>query len=259
MTGSSGNGCGHDRENPRLDPLELSSERLPVVLFDIQAATENVFYQRHHEAFADIGEARRSEICEAMVLVLKAEVARMDIVTKRIGRPRNDGSVVGIPADRLAEITGLNISRLNRALRELHDAGWMTSCQPCELKSDGTYRGYPAIRTLTPRLFRVLRVNLKLDAAAKKESIARKERAQARQAAAGAAASARLARQVHRMNKKMDSRRLDRPIPQRTRDEAERNLRLNTLMVDLRSKHPEWPPEQIRAAARELLDRYTGP
>jgi len=259
MTGSSGNRCGHDRLKPRLDPVELPSERLPLVLSDITSAIENLFYMRHKEEFADIGQARRSEICEAMVLVAKTLTVRMDLVTKRVGKPRDDGTVVGIPAERLAEITGLHISRVNRALRELADAGWMTSCQPCELKADGTYRGYPAIRTLTPRFFRVLRVNLKLDAAAKKEATARKERARQRQAAAGAAETARLARQLHRMNRKMDARRLDRPIPERTREEAERNLRLNTLMVDLRRKNPEWPPEKVRAAARELLDRYTGP
>lgn len=255
---SSGNRCGHDPASPRLDPREFPSERLPPVLYDAMAAIENLFHQRHHRRFRDIGEARRSEICEAMVLVGRVELSRMDVVTKRVGTPRDDGIVVGVTAERIAKATGLSISRTNRAFAEFAAAGWMTSCQPCELKADGTYRGYPAIRTFTIRFFEVIRCSIKLGIAAAK---AHKERKKARDLAEHGEA------ELQRQRLQRERARLERRNAARMKrisggrrgntdaDQDERGHRLAELQLEIRAANPQWPPERWRAAALAKLDR----
>lgn len=254
-----GNRCGHDPASPRLDPRESPSERLPPVLYDVMGAIENLFWMRHSAQFADIGEARRSEICEAMVLIGKALIARMDLVTKRVGSPRADGTVVGVTAERLAEITGLHISRVNRALAEFAAAGWMTSCQPCELKADGTYRGYPAIRAFLPRMFLALRVNLKLAAAAKRASDERKAARELAQRGAAELHRERLQRERARLERRNAARMKriagGRRLGDSGSDQDERGRRLAELQLQLRRANPQWPPERLRAEALEQLGR----
>jgi hypothetical protein len=255
----SGNSCGHDPARPRLDPHELASERLPPVLHEAIGAIENLFYQRHHARFADIGEARRSEICEAMVLVGRVELARMDIVTKRVGTPRDDGIVVGVTAERIAKATGLSISRTNRAFAEFAAAGWMTSCQPCELKADGTYRGYPAIRTFTHRFFEVIRCSIKLAAAAAKAHKARKAARELAQRGAAELQRERLQRERARLERRNAARMKriagGRRLGDTDADQDERGRRLAELQLQIRTANPQWPPERWRAAALEQLGR----
>lgn len=255
----SGNRCGHDPAAPRLDPVKLPSERLPPILFDLISAVANLFFLRHTGQYADMGKARRSEICEAMVLVARALFARMDIVTKRVGTPRADGTVVGVTAELLAEITGLHISRVNRALAEFAAAGWMTSCQPCELKADGTYRGYPAIRTFTPRMFEVLRCNIKLALAAAKAHKERKAARLLQQHGAEQLQRERLQRERARLERRNAARMKriagGRRLGDDAADQDERGRRLAELQLRIRLANPQWPPEQARAAALAELDR----
>ncbi len=258
MNGS-GNRCGHDRERPNLDPRELPSERLPPVLYDAIESIGNLYWQRHHRRFADIGEARRSEICEAMVRVGRFLFARMDIVTKRVGSPRADGVVVGVTAERIAEGTGLSLSRVNRALAEFAAAGWMNSCQPCELKADGTYRGYPAIRTFNHRCFEVLRCSIKLAAAA---TAAHKKRKAARELAEKGEHELqrqRLQRERARLERRNAARmkRISGGIPLAGVDQDERAQQLAAVQLQIRAANPQWPPERVRAAALVQLGRRT--
>jgi hypothetical protein len=194
-----------------------------------------------------------------MVQIVKAGLSRMDICTRRIGSPRTDGTVVGVTAERLAEITGLSLSRVNRALAELIAAGWMTSCQPCELKADGTYRGYPAIRTFTIRFFEVIRCSIKLSIAAAK---AHKERKAARDLAEHGEAELqrqRLQRERARLERRNAARMKriagGRRLGNTDADQDERGHRLAELQIEIRAANPQWPPERWRAAALAKLDR----
>lgn len=265
-----GNRCGHNPANPRLEPVTAPSPRLPLVLTDILCDLDR-YYVRDIwcRVFSDLGEdGRRSEFREATILVLRVLAAHMDIVTKRViaWAPNPDGSVYGITAEVIAAETGMNVCRVERVLDQLRWAGYLTSVQPCELKSDGTYRGYPAIRTLTGRLFRRLRCNIKLDQAARAAAKRRKEAAAAAAAAElppapgrAKAVADRLARQSSRRAAKAvgpigsaDQRQLS---IQQAEARAKRRIE---LAMALRAKHaddPAWTRERIYAAVDAELAR----
>ena len=265
----SGNRCGHDPANPRLEPTGEVSPRIPLFLTDLLCDLGRYYDERLWiRTFPDLGEeGRRSEFREAAILVARVLVAHTDIVTKRViaWKPNPDGSVYGITADTIAQETGMNVGRVQRVLDEFRWADLITSAQPCELKADGTYRGYPAIRTLTGRFFRRLRCNIKLDKAARAAVKHRKAAAEAAAAAQLPPAPGKgpmmIAKQARRA-----ARRAGRSVGPVGGSEEKRQLtiqqaeqrtkrRLEVAMA-LRAKHrddPAWTSERCYAEADRIL------
>jgi hypothetical protein len=160
---SSGNRCGHDRRNPRLE-LEHPETRGKPFPWLIRTALERLEgLYRHRELFPELGARKRSERIEAMVLVAKAVVRNTDRLTLRSGHPQADGTVRGITVVTMAKWARLHVARRRsgrltsqracRALWDLRDAGYIDCTQPIEKRADGSRRGLAGVRIVRRRLF----------------------------------------------------------------------------------------------------------
>jgi len=113
---------------------------------------------------------RRSSLLQGLALTVAALVRRCDRRTFRVGDQRDDGLCSGVPVSELCRATGLSSSRQKRMLRVLKAAGYQSAKQPrveiaarsnLRRKRRGRpplqrYAGLPAVRVLTPLLFRRL-------------------------------------------------------------------------------------------------------
>lgn len=108
---------------------------------------------------------RRSQYVQrrdACVRVLSVLLQHVDLVTLRVG-VRGD-EVLGVRLDTIAEKTGLEDRRLDRALRDLRDAGILASFERAEPDARMTrgFRGHPAVRRISEQLFAALGLAEKL-------------------------------------------------------------------------------------------------
>jgi hypothetical protein len=194
-------------------------------------------------------EPRRMQRREAVNLVGAAFLKHADVVTLRVGSPRADGSVTPPGHDRLAEETGLSLTRLRRAIAEGVRAGWWTASQP-RLRYRGAdgewaYAAFRVIYRLSEKFFRVLGLGPKLQ----RERVKASERlGQRRRIYALALLAARDSFRTLRRGLDL-ARRTDI-------DAAENRGRLLTeLRLRLRQQYPGWPPERIEAEAQRLAGR----
>jgi hypothetical protein len=152
-----GNNCGHRPEAPRwFDPPPRHTR--PKIITKI--ITEVRQYYRDPAStipslnFANGSDRQqRSERREACLSVLGCLLHYLDLATLRVGIPQNDSSFAGISMPFIAEKTGLTLKRAERAVRDLVRAGLITVHPLCEKISDTVYKGYAAIRTVSPKLF----------------------------------------------------------------------------------------------------------
>jgi hypothetical protein len=152
----------------RLARLRLARplrENLPGLLLEAMAACEQIVTDRGR--FPELGSGRGQRRflfttphrerdvrrLEAIALVLKAILSVTDLVTLRSGPTRRDGSCNSITNERIQKWTRLSDDRVERALRDLRAAGYLTCHQPRRdyLLDDGArcWRAYPVVRTVT--------------------------------------------------------------------------------------------------------------
>lgn len=171
--------CDHDPAAPRLRLPIVVAGNLPLLLQDaIRWAAK--LYARPHlfpeitaRAYTDAEtriRKRRTERLEAIVLVLIALLRRCDVRTLRVGDQRDDGLCNGVRIAKLCEATGLEPSRVVRALGELESAGYIRSVQPVQAITDAAglpvldekgrqrHRGFASVRVVTPLAFQRLGV-----------------------------------------------------------------------------------------------------
>lgn len=97
----------------------------------------------------------RSERRESVLLVLSFLLQKMDLVTRRVGKIAPTGDIVaGITDQEIAKGTGLQLRRVERAMRDLKAAGILTVHRITERLEDGMYRGYGSIRAISKNLFK---------------------------------------------------------------------------------------------------------
>jgi hypothetical protein len=167
------NRCDHDPRAPRLQLATAPAPRRPFpwIISHALDRIEGLYTDR--SLFPELGERKRSERIEAMVLVGKALLRNTDRLTLRAGRRLADGSMVGITMHTIAAWAQLKRQRAYRALWDLRDAGYVRCSQPIERRADGSRRGLAGIRCFTRHFFDRLRLGGRL----------RRERAQLYQAA----------------------------------------------------------------------------
>jgi hypothetical protein len=225
---------------------------------------------------------RRRERLEAIVLTAQALVKHVDLLSLRVGAPRGaapasdaeDVRYVNPPGQaKLCEETGLSITRLRRAIKDLRLAGYILG--PAKGKKenrqrrieytrpDGT-KGWSSCRVvyvLTRKFFERLELSKRLE----KEQADAYQRARAGRPSSGALLAAR----EHRRGWKAGSRET-RPLGSPgtpTRAVAgttgqtdpppteERARQLMAIQLAIRGAHPEWDPDRVRAEALERLKR----
>jgi len=119
---------------------------------------------------------QRSERREACLDVLGCLLHYLDLVTLRVGVPQSDASFKGISMPFIAERSGLTLRRTERAVADLVKAGLLSVHPLCQKISDCVYRGYAAIRTISPKLFSVFGLGGRLKYERERASARRKKK-----------------------------------------------------------------------------------
>ncbi len=154
----SGNRCGHDPKNPRLNPLEpiKSGPGCPPRILSLAAerAKEWFFTPDKCPLFRAESERQlRSERREAIQVVLEFLLSRLELASLWIGTPTMKEGFIDLDMKSIVEGTGLGQRRCERAIGNLKEAGFMEVKQPRFQSEDGRYFGLRAIRLLTVRFF----------------------------------------------------------------------------------------------------------
>jgi len=193
-------------------------------------------------------EPRRGERREAIFLVGSALLHYADVLTLRVGSPRGDGLVTPPGHDKLAEITGLSLTRLRRAIHDGRAAGYWDSTQPVlrykNAIGDWAYASFRVVYRLTEKFFKRLGLGPKLA----RERVKAAERARDRTRIHPLALLQ--ARELVRASK-AGSREFQGP--QASADAAENEARrMSELRAVLRHRWPDWPADRVEAQARRL-------
>lgn len=108
----------------------------------------------------------RSERREAIFIVLCVMLSALDMKTMRVGTPQQDGSFRGMTMETIAQRGGISLSRAERAMADLTRIGYVKVFQRHE-KVKELYKGLPAVRTISIRLFGSLGLDEMLEATRK--------------------------------------------------------------------------------------------
>lgn len=226
---------------------------------------------------------RRRERLEAIVLTAQALMKHVDLLSLRVGAPRGaapasadaeDVRYVNPPGQaKLCEETGLSITRLRRAIKDLRLAGYILGPSKGRtenrqrrieyVRPDGS-KGWSSCRVvyvLTRKFFERLDLSRRLE----KEQADAYRRARAGRPSSGALLAAR----EHRRGWKAGSREArplgspgaPTPAVATTASQAapplteERARHLMAIQLAIRGAHPEWDPDRVRSEALERLKR----
>lgn len=155
-----GNGCGHNPEAPRyFTPPEKHKLHPMIIRRTIEAACRYYVNPGILPALNAVnGSTRqqRSERREACVALLCCLLHYTELVTLRVGIPQADGSMKGLTVPYLAQLSGLDERRAERAFKDLKAAGIITVHTICEKLDELSYKGVAAIRTVSQHLFTAL-------------------------------------------------------------------------------------------------------
>jgi hypothetical protein len=253
-----GNRCNHDPAKPRLLPVAPIPENLPPALANCMPKIRDLYYSRER-AWKNFG-APRSEFREAFCLVVQYLVARMDLLTKRVGsRPDAANRIQGILDDKIAEGAGVSIFRVRRVIRYGRVIGFWTSSPTWELdKKTGDHKGRAAIRCISMKFFRLIQRNLAIEYAA----LGRAQKAAKKKAAAAAACAAAppTPETISREAVRMARRRVGRgrvlpaaplPSPESITDEGQR---FAVLAQSVQLKHPDWTKAAVYDEVIRLIE-----
>jgi hypothetical protein len=157
---SSGNNCGHRPDAPRFfAPPEKHANR-PEILRRTQKAIQDYYSKPGTLPLLNAANGstrqQRSERREACIDLLCCIMHFTDLVTLRVAMPQANGSSMGLTMPYLANLSGLNKRRAERAIHDLKAAGIITVHPICVKLADTTYKGLAAIRTVSQHLFTVL-------------------------------------------------------------------------------------------------------
>lgn len=169
-----GNRCGHEIDNPSFYTLKEGSKNRPLCNQEGMKKLEGYYSNPkllpmlNAARYLEKGSKRklkqngrhvqqRSERRNAIVLMAQVMLSCLDIKTMRVlgKKPAKDGTVEGITMEELAKRANITLSRAEEAIKDMVLAGYVKVFPRCE-QTDGVYKGYPAIRTVSGFLFKEL-------------------------------------------------------------------------------------------------------
>ncbi len=251
--------CDHDPRLPRLQLVARVAPNLPKIIRDAIDLSRRIYDKP--QLFPELTgrsmaptsriRKRRSSRLEAIALTAAALARRCDRRTLRVGDQKSNGMCNGVLRAKLCEHTGLSLSRVTRALRELEEAYYIHSEQPVEeldepIERRGgrrgmqTHRGFASVRVLTPLFWQRLGI---------KPTKLRKARARAYSEWCTKHAPLISAVTIH------DTRRALRQFRAAAAPPAARRElgAFHELQLATATKYPDWPAERVRAHVRRLL------
>lgn len=152
-----GNNCGHNPDNPRLQPLIPISKGkgcLPRIL-SLAAERSKSWYDQpqtcsHLQSMPN--RKTRSERREAIIIVIETLLKHMDLATLSIVFLTRQG-FTDIDMKSIVRESGLDKRRCERAINNLKKAGFLIVNQPRIKKAQGKYVALRAVRIFTKAFF----------------------------------------------------------------------------------------------------------
>lgn len=159
----SGNRCGHDPARPRLELVDAKPHRHQFIA-DTQRRIRQLYSRG--DVIPELG-GRRSERREAVVLVLLVLVHHVDLRSLRVIVQRGE-TFEGLARKAVARRGAMTLSRVRRAISDLERFGLLLPAKQPREDYEGPdgqirYKGLPARRKMTPRLWRELGRGLALE------------------------------------------------------------------------------------------------
>ena len=245
MPQPSGNRCGHDSHDPRLNaavPIPKGKGGFPRIL-SLAAERAKAWYF-HPKKCPPLqgrpGRQTRSERREACQIVLETILRHLDLASLCLGTPTLANGFIDIDMRTIVQDSGISQRRCERAIALFKQAGFMRVQQPRMQSEEGAYFGCRAIRVVTETLFEWLGLGPMLQ----------RERARA---------SERLRRKAQKANRKLADfmRRVVRGMkpagftPRPSADREQRTLVWNRSWSALVLEGVE-PPEAQRRTNKDL-------
>jgi hypothetical protein len=229
----SGNRCGHDPRDPR---LELARRSKKPLVKRTHALLRRAYWDPR--ILPQLGKPR-SEGRENALSVLCALVHHVEFASLRVLLPPSDtGDVAGVDRKRLRALTGMRLCRIDRGIRRLKETRILIPTkQPREQYAPGRFRGYAARPRIDARLWPQIGLGEQFDAE-QAEAVIRQRKLRAQWAAAAAAALV-----------KRGARRVLRQLPGEYLIPADQMQRFINVQWRLREQHREWSLDDVRAAA----------
>lgn len=195
---------------------------------------------------------QRSERRIACVQVIRSFIKYCNLATLRVGVPTVSGCL-DLTLDYLAKQAGLPLRRVERALRDLQRAGLMRVRPQCErIEEAGVerYRGFAAIKYVSPKLFEAFGMKTWLHRERSRAHL--REQRRRSQAHKQDRKAAQFAQTVLASQRGQTSRHTSRLSAAQQDEQARRMLMIKA--GEMKALHPEWDRDQCYAAARKLLD-----
>lgn len=153
-----GNRCGHDPRAPKLQPtqpIRTGKGGLPRIL-SLAAERARAWYDRPRKCpplQTHPDRQTRSERREAVIVVLETLFSHLDLASLCCGTPTLAEGFIDVDMKTLVRDCGLGQRRIERAIAQLKDAGFMEVTQPRRQSEEGKYFGCRAIRVVREALF----------------------------------------------------------------------------------------------------------
>jgi hypothetical protein len=151
--------CDHIRNDPRYFESAHHKKRPDIIMAALDSLKKSykkakilykLFYRQQK-----IHSQRR----EAIILVLGVMLHYMDLETLEIGFFNDLGDFIRLDIAKIASYANITLTRANRAIRDIHRAGYLTTIRQYTQLDDGRKIGKTAIRTLSQSLFRDLKID----------------------------------------------------------------------------------------------------
>jgi len=144
----------------------------------------------------------------------------------------------------LARVADLSHARAERAMRDLKTAGILKVSQVRELRDDGQWKAFPAIRAISKYLWGAFGLLRRLEHQRKRASAENKKAAKRANVSLTA-----------RSRNLLGLTRAHPAIPRRPRrsDHTDNETRRTRLLAAVAIENPNWPAERIRAHVNKLL------
>lgn len=160
MPQPSGNRCGHNPHNPRLNAavsIPKGKGGFPRILsLAAERAKAWYFHPAKCPALHGTGRQMRSERREACQIVLEVIFRHLDLASLCLGIPTPASGFIDINMRTIVRDSGIGQRRCERAIALLKKAGFLRVKQPRRQNEEGAYFGYRAIRIVTEALFEAL-------------------------------------------------------------------------------------------------------
>lgn len=266
-----GNFCGHHPLKPILSMLpehKVGKKGLPRVLTLMIERTQQFF--KDPDKIPSLNEVnhsarqQRSERREACIRLLNVMLEFTDLVTLRVAVPNRDDSWTFLDHRFLAQRTGMNLKRVQRALSDMVYAGLITIKQRVENVSENPnkkiYRGLASIKCINKKLFQLFGLNKVLEKERKRASQQRRAKSamssqQSTKNEVNSAKFSLLMRGQQSRAERTHKPKGTKPLHTNRKQSTEYRRLLVLLIGDLQHQHPDWSVSDCQEMASEMLDR----